>query len=249
MSFRDRFLTRQTAEAITSPSAIVLAGAGTAVAIVAGAPIVAAAGAGAAVYAGWVALRMPKAQPRPADDIDPRRLRDPWRRYVQEAMEAKERYERALAGAGTGPLRARLDEIGDRVDDGIAECWRIANRGQQFEDALGQLVPEAQVTERIRTLEAAPSTLTNDRMIAALREQAATYRRIRSTAEQASQRLQILDVRLDEIVARAVELGLQADDPAVLGGLGEDVDALVIDMEALRRGLDETAGQTAVGRQ
>ena len=60
MSFRDRFLTRQTAEAITAPSAIVLAGLGTATAILVGAPIALSAAAGAALYAGWVASHMPR---------------------------------------------------------------------------------------------------------------------------------------------------------------------------------------------
>ncbi len=52
-------------------------------------------------------------------------------------------------------------------------------------------------------------------------------------------------MRLDEAVARAVELSLRVDDPVELGGLGDDVDRLVGEMEALRRGIEETAGQAA----
>ncbi|HVL99834.1 MAG TPA: hypothetical protein VM324_11140 [Egibacteraceae bacterium] len=247
MSFRDRFLTRRTAEAITAPSSIMLGGAGAAAAILAGAPAAVAAGAGAAVYAGWVALRMPRAKRRTATDIDPRRLGEPWRWYVKEALDARARYERSLAGADAGPLRERLREIGARVDDAVEECWRIANRGQQLERALRQLVPEAEVARRLRGLADAPPSETNERLAAALHGQIATYRRISGAVGEARDRLQVLEARLDETVARAVELGLRVDDPVELGGLGADVDALVVELEALRRGLDETAGQTAGG--
>lgn len=247
MGFRDRFLTRRTAEALTAPAAIVLAGAGTAAAVLAGAAPGFAGLAGAAAYAAWVAWRMPRAPADPAAGIDLRRLRDPWQTYVKEVLDARERYRRLLSSVATGPLHDRLVQVGTRVDDALAECQRIASRGQQLEDALAQLVPEEELRERLARLEAAPPTDTNQRLAEALRGQADSARRIGRTAQDARERLQVLDVRLDEIVARAVELGLRVDDPVELGELGADVDALVGEMEALRRGLDETAGQTAVG--
>ena len=48
-----------------------------------------------------------------------------------------------------------------------------------------------------------------------------------------------LDARLDEAVARAVELSLGAGDAAAAGGLEGDVDRLVEEMEALRLALDD----------
>lgn len=247
MSFRDRFFTRQTAEAITAPSAIVLAGAGTAAAIVAGAPIALSAAAGAAVYAGWVALRMPRAPAQPGAQIDARKLREPWRWYVKEALDARRRYGQSLESADDGPLRDRLREIGGRVDDAVEECWRIANRGQQLEQAQRQLVPENELARKLRALEEGPASASNEPLAAALRSQVETYRRISGSVQDAQNRLRVLEARLDETVARAVELGLRVDDPIELGGLGADVEALVTELEALRRGLDETAGQTATG--
>jgi nitroreductase len=247
-SFRDRFFTRRTAEAIMAPSSILLGGAGTAVAILAGAPIVAAAGVGAAVYAGWVALRMPRARAAGQDQrIDLSRLRQPWRWYVREARDSQTRFRQAVANTSAGPLQERLAEIGARLDDGVAECWRIANRGQELEAALAKLVPVRVVEERIRALQAEPPSATSDDLIRALRGQAESFRRIEATAVDARNRLQVLEVRLDEAVARAVELSLQADDPGQLHGLGADVDSLVAEMEALRHGLEVAAGQTAVG--
>jgi hypothetical protein len=84
-------------------------------------------------------------------------------------------------------------------------------------------------------------------LIEALRGQAESYRRIAGTAVDARNRLEILEARLDETVARAVELSLQTVGAADLGGLHADVHAVVDEMEALRRGLEETAGQTATG--
>ena len=58
-------------------------------------------------------------------------------------------------------------------------------------------------------------------------------------------RLRLLNARLDEAVARAYELSVQASDVADLSGLGDDVDGLVLEMEALRQGLEEAGGQAA----
>jgi hypothetical protein len=64
--------------------------------------------------------------------------------------------------------------------------------------------------------------------------------RIAHVAAEARDRLQLLDARLDESVARAVELALSAESTGDLGGLGSDIDAVVGDMEALRQALEET---------
>jgi hypothetical protein len=248
-SLRDRFFTRRTAEVIMAPSSIVLAGAATAVGIVAGAPVAAAAAIGAGVYAGWVALRMPRGPQKPADGaIDLHRLRDPWRWYVKEALESRARFRRAVASASAGPLKDRLTEIGNRLDDGVAECWRIANRGQELEAALAQLVPVEQTMRRIAELQAAPPSDTTASLIEALRSQADSYQRIARTATDARNRLQVLEVRLDEAVARAVELSLQAADVGALHGLGNDVNSLVGEMEALRRGLEIAEGLPQAGQ-
>jgi hypothetical protein len=63
-------------------------------------------------------------------------------------------------------------------------------------------------------------------------------------AAEARDRLRLLDARLDEAVARAVELSLGAGDVSAAGGLQGDVDQLVEEMEALRVALDD-AGPTA----
>jgi hypothetical protein len=238
--WRDRFFTRQTAEAIMAPSSIMVAGAGTAVGVLAGLDLVAAV-VGAAAYAGWVLFRMPRSSRDPADDIDPRRLRDPWRHHVREALEAEQRFAAAVDATPVGPLHDRLYGMADRVADAVSECWRIANRGQQLEVALGQLGPVEQLEARLARMQG------NEGVADALRSQIDSYRRIEQTAIDARSRLQLLEARLDETVARAIEVGLRAGDPVEIGVLDEDVDSLVNEMEALRRGLDETAGRAVSG--
>src|SRR5688500_18215469 len=115
MAFRDRFFTRRVAQTITSPSAILIAGAGTAIGIVAGIPIVAAAAVGAVAYAARVTLAIPR---EPKSPVNLGELSEPWRSFVADAVDACNRYQRALGTTESGPLRERLTEVGDRLNSG-----------------------------------------------------------------------------------------------------------------------------------
>lgn len=251
MSFRDRLYTRRTAEAITSPSGIVLAGAGISVGVLAGAPLLGLV-LGALLWGGRVLFAMPRRQK--GERIDPHSLQDPWRRFVKEAQQAKARFDHAVATAAPGPLRDRLAEIGDRIEAGVHECWNIARRGNVLTDARRQIdVPRIQA--ELASAEgdahapwAAGSPLAD--RVQALQSQLGSAQRMDGVILDAQHRLQTLDARLDEAVTRAIELSVQAGDttavsgPGALGGLGSDVDALVEEMEALRLALDETSGRT-----
>jgi len=58
-----------------------------------------------------------------------------------------------------------------------------------------------------------------------------------ATEDDARDRLRLLDARFDELVARAAEVSLGTEDSDVLGN---DVDGLVSELEALRAALEET---------
>ena len=79
-----------------------------------------------------------------------------------------------------------------------------------------------------------------------LQAQLATVERLERVIADADSRLRLLNARLDEAAARTIELSVQAGDVADLGGLGDDVDAMVDEMEALRQAIEETGGGTAV---
>ena len=102
-SFRDRFFTPQVARAITAPTGILLGGAVAAATIVAGVPLVAALPLGVIAWAGKVLWSVPRGKRR--ERIDPFTLQEPWRRYVQEALQARNRFDEAVGRTRPGPLR------------------------------------------------------------------------------------------------------------------------------------------------
>lgn len=242
-TLKDRLLTRQGAMAITSPGAILAGGVAAAAGIAAGIALPVAALAGVVAYAGVAAARLPKAPARPA--LRPETLRAPWRQFVEEAMDARDRFDRAVAGARAGPLRTRMQAIADRVAEGVQESWRIATHGQALEDALGHLEPLGVVEARLAEVEQERREGRGDdpRLAStaqALQSQIDSTRRIGEVARDTRDRLRLLDARLDESVARAVELSLRADDASDASGLGSDVEAIVTEMESLRLALEET---------
>ncbi|MEY2434801.1 MAG: hypothetical protein QOC92_4526 [Acidimicrobiaceae bacterium] len=234
-SFRDRFLTPPVARAITSPAGILLAGAGASAAILAGLPIAAIVGVGAAAWAARVAVAIPR-DSSDAQHIDPFALQDPWRGFVHGALGARNKFDEAVRNARSGPLRERLTEIGGRLDDAVSECWRVARQGQALADARSQLDTTNAQRELASLDQTSPS---QGKTAEALRAQIASAQRVETTITDARDRLRLLDARMDEAVARAIELSVRGGD-ADLGGLGNDVEGLVGDMEALRQGLEET---------
>lgn len=243
-SLRDRFLTPQVARAVFSPSGIVLAGVGAAAVIASGLPLVAAPVAAVVAWGARVAVAIPRDPP--AERIDPAAVPEPWRRFVVEALHAQTRYRQAVAAAEPGAVRDRLAAIGERIDDGVREAWRIARRGAQLVEAratidVGQVRHELAAVER-RAGERGPGASAVERTAAALRSQLETAERLDRTIGEAHGQLQLLDARLDESVARATELSVRIGDVDELGPVGADVDDLVQEMEALRLALEETTG-------
>lgn len=237
--------TRSVAEAVTSPSGILLAGAAAAAAI-AFAPVwpITAPIAAVAAWAARVAMAVPRT-PK-GERVDPARLRDPWRHFVVDAQQAKTKFTNSVARARPGPMQDRLNDLGRRIDQAVSECWAIACQGDALEEALGQIDPRS-VHAELRQVEADRSRARDeatvqalDRTAAALGAQLASAERLAAVARDASNRLRVLNAQLDEAVARAVELTLRTTDAGALSPLTEDVDSLVAEMESLRQALEET---------
>ena len=76
--------------------------------------------------------------------------------------------------------------------------------------------------------------------------QLASAERIRDVADDASDRLKLINAQLDEAVARAVELSVGGHDVGDLSPLTDDVDNQVSELEALRQGMEAT-GDAAQG--
>lgn len=240
MAWRDRLVSRRTGEAMVSPSALLLAGAGAAVGLALGLPVVAAVAIGAGAWAvrvGVAAIKAPPAHPRPR--IEPDALREPWRGFVVDALSARERFGRAVATMDPGSLRDRMGMIGERIDRGVEEAWKIARRGEQIDDALANIdadAPQRELAELRRSGETGDAA---DRTAEALQAQLDSAARMQAVVHEAKDQLRVMDARLDELVARAAEVSVSAGDTTdpLLAG---DVNGLVQEMESLRQALEET---------
>ena len=221
-----------------SPLGIVLAGAGTAVGIVAGLPIAAAVGVGALAWGGRVLAAVPGDDPSPK--VAPSRLSEPWRTYAVQAEDAKKRFDRVVATVPGGPLRERLQQLSGRLSEGIDESWRIARRGHELQGAIGTIDTTSAQHElaamRVDIGERDPSPAEVETM-EALEAQLASAGRLVTLAERSRDRLRLLDARFDELVARTVEVSVGSGDTDVLG---DDVDGLVSELESLRIAMEET---------
>jgi len=234
--FRDRFFTRPVARSITSPLGILLFGAGTAVGIITGlglaAPVI-----GLVAWAGRVLASVPRQQQ--GGRVDAYTLSEPWKQYVLQAQSSAARFRRTVGGMADGPTKDRMTTLAGRLDDGLMDCWRIATRGDELDGALALLSTEearAQLAELNVRVRHAGSTPSVEQTMAAIQAQLDSAERLRLTRQDAADRLRLLDARFDEIVARGVEVSIGSADS---GGLDDDVDGLVTDLEALRQAMEE----------
>jgi hypothetical protein len=239
-SFRDRLLTPRGVRALLSPAGILVAVAFVVVAWLSDFPLWLAVPIGVALWAAnvWRLLR-PRDRP---ERIDPFTLQDPWRRFVQEALQARARFGEAVSRAPDGPLRDRLREIAERMDTGVTECWLIAKRGQALVEARrGIDVPALERKLAASRSEGGAPDAARAPEVQALEAQRASAQRLDRVIERTRTELQVLDARMDEAVAKTLELSAQASAEAGVARLTGDVDAMVTEMEALRLALEETS--------
>jgi hypothetical protein len=243
MALRDRFFTATTARAILSWRLLLGVGAGVVAGIVVGAATGLALGilsglvVGAAVYAGAVHRAMPR--PATLPRIDPFTVSEPWRQLVQGAQRAGTRLHATVAAAPAGPLHDRLVSIAAKLDEGLAESWTIARRGDELDDAVRRLDPTA-LRSKLATLERRQAASPSADLVAAIesvRLQVASAERLTALSAQTADRLRLTQTRLDELVARAAEVSVGASDTDAYASA---VDDLVVELEALRLAVEET---------
>jgi hypothetical protein len=244
-------LARDAVVAGMGPTAILAAGAGAAVGILVGGEII---GAITLAVLFWlIAVAIPVGRRhlarRGPGSVDPFSLREPWRHAVQEALSAQARFRQATAGVAAGPLQDRLTTIGAQLERGVAEAGRVARRGQTLEDVrrqidTGSILSELQRVEAVAQVSPTEDDSSLTRTAEALRAQLASAERIDGVLNETRDRLGLLDARLDEAVARSLELSVRTDDPDQLGGVNSTVDEVLEEMEALRLALDEADGDT-----
>lgn len=249
LSFRDRFFTPKVARAIVSPSAIALTGAGAALGILLTGGVGGAVVGAAALFAGRVAAAIPRAPS--AERIDPFTLADPWRRLSADAVAARTQFADAVRRARTGPLRDRLNEIGERISSGVDDCWKIAQAGNALADARAR-IDTTGVAAELADVQATsdPANPITAQTIQALQSQLDTARRLDDTIAATRDKLRLLNARLDDAVGRSIELSVSTTGADELGGVADDVSSITTEMEALRQALEVTSadpGTAAAG--
>ncbi len=171
--------------------------------------------------------------------IDPFAVGEPWRQFVQGAQRAGRRLHTTVDAATDGPLKDRMLTIVGRLDDGLAETWTIARRGDQIDETIRRLDPSALRSKQI-TLEkrlAATPSADVESALASVRSQIESTQRLEVESAKTADRLRLTQTRLDELVTRAAEVAIGAGDT---DAYEHDVDDLVIELEALRQAVEET---------
>lgn len=261
-STRDRFFTKPVARALTSPSAIVATGVGAAIGIVATAalsPLLAVLGA---VVGGGVGLgarlvaAMPKARDRSATKFNVFEVEEPWRRAAIDAVRAKARFDKAVASFPDGPIKAAAQGIGSQVSRALEQCWKVAKQGNQLAIARAS-ISDADARRDLARLQAeigaGPPSITQARTVDAFQNQIDTADRLDALLVSTNQQLRLLNARLDESVTRAIELSVSSatsnasasDDDLDATKVGQDIDVIVDDLEALRSAIEAVDSTSA----
>jgi len=233
MSFGDRFFTPQTAKALLSWRILLAALIGVAAGLL-GMQAGAAIGLGLAVYVATVLAAMPGSAKRPT--IDPFTLSEPWRRFVQSAQRSRSALHATLREASDGPLKDRLNDVAERLDDAIVESWAIAKRGDEIDAAIKRIDP-VRLRSQLDALRASGRDGSADAAVESVESQLASAERLKALSATTADRLRLTQARLDELVARAAEVSVGSTDEAIYE---HDVDNLVIELEGLRQAVAET---------
>jgi hypothetical protein len=171
--------------------------------------------------------------------IDPRRIDaftvgEPWRRHVSAAQSAQRRFGQLVAATERGPLRDRLEGVGQQVQRGVEEIFEIAQRGDRLDDTIRTLDGHSLRAQRERA--------TDDGVRSSLDTQLLSLQRIRDQRDAADVRLRQLHTRLGEMVSQAAEVTTGIDSTE---DLGSAVDEVVQQLEALRLAVEDVTSTSA----
>ena len=147
-----------------------------------------------------------------AGGIDPFTVQEPWRRLTQDAQRTRTTFRDALSRTPAGPIHDRLDTIGSRVDDAVANVWRTAQAGHELAAALYKMLAESDSAARVR-----------------------------DQVEVTEQRLRRANDELTETLALAIELSVSANAPDEFNSIEAGVSAISDELGAVYSALQETS--------
>jgi hypothetical protein len=255
-ALRDELRSLNPTRVAVSPPAVGGLAAGAILAAVAGLPAIA---VGVVAAAGWLCgaaassvrrlaarRRLPTVETGAARP-NPYAVPQPWRDLVADVLRSQQRFAQTAAASKDGPLRFQLERLSRRLDDGVRECWAIAQRGAGLAKAVDRLDP-GEIHRRLTLVEdqrakaeaGSASAARLEKTAEAVRAQLESVERIQAVAEDTRSRLQLLAARLGEAVAGAVELSVGQGQVVEFDTLATSVDAVVGELEALRMAVADT---------
>lgn len=178
-------------------------------------------------------FRRRRSSPDPLAHVDPAASLPRFRRYVVDAVEARQRYRDLCEGLRPGPVQDRLSQLQVRLDDGVSAVWETVQRAGELERVLATLDPD-RVTREYKN---AKRSGTGDEALNVLQERFASVQRLLNALDQIDERLGLLQARLGGLVARSAEVALASGRGAEQ--LDDDLAAVVVELGALRDGLHE----------
>ncbi|MBX7160096.1 MAG: hypothetical protein K1X95_07380 [Acidimicrobiia bacterium] len=237
------------AYSLLSPSTIATTGVVAALAIAGGLPLVIAGAVTAGAYAVKVAAQTFTGKDlseiiHPEPRVDLKRLRNPYRAWVERGIDARDRFRDAISRAPEGPLTQRLGGIAEDLGESIASLGRAAERAQQIDDYLVRQPPSSlqlQLSGAEDRLAAASDPEVRpdlERVVTSLREQVRVAGRLQDFRDRSVSRIETTIAQIDQLTAQLMEVLLTAEDVGDVAGAG-NVDTLVAQLDSVRSAVAE----------
>jgi uncharacterized coiled-coil DUF342 family protein len=127
----------------------------------------------------------------------------------------------------------------------VARIWEAAQEGHALSGA-SRLANLPSLETQLSKTESDLADAVEDRKapieasLTSLRSSVDAAKRIAAERDAAIDRLREMNARLDELVVRGIEISAANVSPTDADSLRADLDAMVVDLEGLRQGLEET---------
>ena len=189
----------------------------------------------------------------PVEAIDPVSLPEPWRAFVQQAVDAERRFRSAVEAWPAGPLRERLESLEPTLDAEVRGVWVAARQGATLSGSYPPGSKRTAPTDLSAELEAVQLERSElragnqarreelDRAEQALATELQAARRAQSTAEAVADRLRILVARLNEAVTSVVAVTAGPGGAGDVEAAAGTIDGLAEELAALQAGIAGTA--------
>jgi hypothetical protein len=169
-----------------------------------------------------------------------------WQPYVSKSLEAERQYDGIVSGTRRGPVQARLSELQQHLHRSISDLVAAATRADEIERTLANVDADAVTAAYKQARRAADAASeTSSEVPEHLRERAellgqqhATVQRLLNLVDTAEETLAGLQLRVDQIVVRGLDVAVRANRPDDVTDLNSQLVELDEALSALRAGLD-----------